>query len=380
MLPLKGRHLFTMRFLWHADQQKMPYKFIIADADPHCVVKDAIDKKVFSNLDITYHIFPPDNTFGDFYNKLASAAEFIKTPYVMQVDNDDFLIPSGLENCMSWLEKHEDYVACSGLIMSMGFEKLPQAVVGSPFKFAAQYNVACDIDSELPLRRTMDAGVGKIGFYYTVLRSEAYLHISKTIRRISPTYLLFYEILFELGLLSLGKVKIDSGFCSYIRQTNTSMSSHYVSLDHFLESDIGSDSQKIKNYLIDQCGVQNDEDGKTEINNFIKNWLINVKLKYFFEKINKVDTVSVVKSFSPVFVIKLFRLIYRAKYNLTYKWSNFGRIEDATENYNIIFEKEICEICNSLASKELFDFLTDSFESSPEIIEELSVQKPDIQS
>jgi hypothetical protein len=31
VMPLKGRHLFTFRFLWHANRMRLPYRFLIAD-------------------------------------------------------------------------------------------------------------------------------------------------------------------------------------------------------------------------------------------------------------------------------------------------------------------------------------------------------------
>lgn len=369
LLPLKGRDLFTMRFLWHANEQKHPYKFVIADAEPNTSVKQAIENNTFSNLDIVYRVYPPDNTFQNFYAKMASAADFVKTPYVIQVDNDDFIIPSGLEYCMDWLDMHEDYVACSGLILSMGFENMSPSVIGNTFDFKSQSNKVCDINASLPLRRVIDGRVGETGYYYSVIRTNTFTKVVKAIESLSLTYLLFHEIFFELSLLSFGKVKINGSFCSYIRQLNTSMSGHYKSLEHLLESDLGSDIRKIKNYLVEHCGIQDDEKGQKEIDEFIRNWLINIKLRpllYAFDLNMKVNRV---KSFSPTFVIKLFRLAYWATRKfVSRKTTNLRIIENGAPGYQVIFDKEIDDIRFTLSSITFREFLEKSFAHFPEAI------------
>jgi glycosyltransferase domain-containing protein len=368
LLPLKGRNLFTMRFLWHANEQKVPYRIVIADAEPHPSVQKAIDNNTFSNLNIVYKVYPPDNTLQDFYAKMASAAELVKTPYVMQVDNDDFLIPSGLELCMDWLNVNKDYVACNGLVKPMGFANTLDTVIGEGFNFAGKHYEVHDINYAEPLKRIVNGKIGETSYYYSVVRSDSFLHVSKTIAVISPTYLLFYEILFELSLLSLGKVKINDSFCTYIRQVRTSMSGHYKSLEHLLESDLGTDSRKIKNYLVERCGIQDDEKGQKEIDAFIRNWLVNIKLKSFLSSSETSRKIGLIKSFSPAFMVKIFKLTYRAIAKVTAsKASDLDRIDSASPEYKVIFQKEIDEIRDTLRSKELREFLVNTFNSSQEI-------------
>ena len=372
LLPLKGRNLFTMRFLWHANEQKVPYRIVIADAEPHPSVQKAIDNNTFSNLNIVYKVYPPDNTLQDFYAKMASAAELVKTPYVMQVDNDDFLVPSGLEYCIDCLDKNEDYVACSGLIRSMGFDDMTPSVIGSNFDFKSQNNKVCDINESLPLRRVIDGQVGKTGYYYSVIRTDAFAKIVKAIESLSLTYLLFHEFFFELSLLSFGKIKIDGSFCSYIRQTNTSMSGHYKSLEHLLESDLGSDSRKIKKYLIDECGIKDDEQGKKELDAFVKDWLVNIKLRNLLNASDYNQKVGRVKSASPEFVVKLFRVAYKTVNKISsLKVVKLNLLENSAPGYQATFDKEIDEIKNMLAGNELREFLERSFADSPDLLNEL---------
>jgi hypothetical protein len=249
----------------------------------------------------------------------------------------------------------------------MGFADTSDTVIGDLFNFAGKHYEVYDINQAEPLRRVVDGKIGETSYYYSVIRSDSFLHISQTIADISPTYLLFFEILFELSLLSLGKVKINDSFCTYIRQVRSSSTGYYHLIDHFLESDIGSDSKKIKNYLIDQCHVKNNIEGEKQIDALIKNWLINDKLKNFLSASETSRKIGIVKSLSPAFIIKLFRSGYRAFVKTAKKNSNFDRIPNADAGYKETFQKEIDLLRDTLRSKELREFLVNTFPSSPDI-------------
>src|SRR6185437_8652049 len=105
LLTLKGRDLYTLRWLWHANRVHLPFRIVIADGEVNPAVARLIeDSAVFSNLQIEYRRYN-DLTFRDFYLKLQDAISGIKSPYVMMSDNDDFLFPSGIGESLEWLER-----------------------------------------------------------------------------------------------------------------------------------------------------------------------------------------------------------------------------------------------------------------------------------
>ena len=118
VLPLKGRHLFTLRFLWHANRAKLPYRFLIADGQVHQVLAELLEKSVeyFPNLDIQYVRYPDDQDFSRYFAKMADALSRVTTPYAMQVDNDDFLAFGGIERAIEFLDSNPDYVCCGGRV------------------------------------------------------------------------------------------------------------------------------------------------------------------------------------------------------------------------------------------------------------------------
>ena len=99
VLPLKGRHLFTLRFLWHANEARLPYRFLVADGQAHAELARLLEnsRKVFPALDVEYIRYPEDIDFQHYYAKMADALQRVRTPYVKVADNDDFLAHAGLE-------------------------------------------------------------------------------------------------------------------------------------------------------------------------------------------------------------------------------------------------------------------------------------------
>src|SRR5262249_44916375 len=144
VLPLKGRPLHTLRFLWHANQIRLPYPILIADG----MVKEGVsrlieDHSTFPNLAIEYHRYPDDVSFGHFYRKLADIMRKVRTPYVKMVDNDDFIGVAALDKCVEFLEGHPDYVCCGGGIAGFALDEMSGTdiplVVGRINRFNYRY-------------------------------------------------------------------------------------------------------------------------------------------------------------------------------------------------------------------------------------------------
>ena len=116
VLPLKGRPLFTLRFLWHANRARMPFRFLIADGEVRPPLGEILEnsRELFPHLDIEYVRYPDDANWGRYFEKMRDALRRVRTPYVMLADNDDFLAPAGIERCMEFLDSRPDYACCAG--------------------------------------------------------------------------------------------------------------------------------------------------------------------------------------------------------------------------------------------------------------------------
>ncbi len=227
VLPLKGRHLFTLRFLWHANIARLPYRFLIADGQVHPVIARLLEnsRRVFPELDIEYVRYPDDADFSRFFAKMADALARVRTPYAMLADNDDFLGLAGIERSLDFLETHRDYVASAGRIAGFavysGLNNPSGGLVGRLNRLC-MYFAAEDFDSSSVAER-LRQGALRLWIYYAVCRTEALAAICREISEIDFTDLLLHELFHIMRALSFGKIHADRTTVSYFRQYGTSM-------------------------------------------------------------------------------------------------------------------------------------------------------------
>jgi glycosyltransferase domain-containing protein len=237
VLPLKGRHLFTLRFLWHANRARLPYRFLIADGEVHPELAKLLEdsRKTFSDLDLEYIRYPDDVDFRRYYAKMADVFQRVRTPYVKIADNDDFLAPAGLECCVDFLDAHSDYVCCSGGIGGFSL-RVPrrdsnELVIGPLNKLAyccGPHDRAIDLNSPSATERVL-AGLRNTWNFYAVFHTPALALMWKEAREIDSTNTQLHERFMTMRTLTLGKARCDSSFFSYWRQYWTSLQLHWIS-------------------------------------------------------------------------------------------------------------------------------------------------------
>ena len=237
VLPLKGRPLFTLRFLWHANKVRLPYRFLIADGEVHPELARLLQdsRKTFADLDLEYVRYSDDVNFTHYYAKMADAFSRVSTPYVKIADNDDFLAAAGLECCMDFLDAHPDHVCCSGGIggFSLRFRRqdAPAPVTGPLNKLAYRcgpHDRAMHLDSICATDRVL-AGLRNTWNFYAVFRAPVLALIWKELLEINPTNLQLAERFIAMRALTLGKARCESTFFSYWRQYWTSLQLHWTS-------------------------------------------------------------------------------------------------------------------------------------------------------
>jgi glycosyltransferase domain-containing protein len=237
ILPLKGRHPFTLRFLWHANKARLPYRFLIADGEARPKVAELLEnsRRTFPELDLEYIRYPDDIDFQHYYAKMVDALGRVPTPYVKIADNDDFLAPAGLECCVDFLDAHSDYVCCSGGIGGFSLRAprrdSSELVIGPLNKLAYRcgpHDRAIDLNSPSATERVL-AGLGNTWNFYAVFRTSALAVMWKEVLEINPTNLQLAERFLTMRTLTLGNAKSDPSIFSYCRQYWTSMQLHWTS-------------------------------------------------------------------------------------------------------------------------------------------------------
>jgi len=233
LLPLKGRPLHTLRLLWHANREHMPYHFLVADGEVHPVVAKllAAPAATFANLDIEYVRYPDDVSLTRFFRKMADATAHVRTPYVMQADNDDFLVASGIDRCVEFLEANRDYASCGGGVGGFSLHAPasaePTYLVGPMenlhFRFNPYY-LPHDFSALSVAERIRQRFSGSYVLYYNVFRSDVLATISRELAEMDFSDLELHETYFGMRAKSLGKARLDGTVMSYMRQQGTSLS------------------------------------------------------------------------------------------------------------------------------------------------------------
>jgi glycosyltransferase domain-containing protein len=228
VLPLKGRHLFTMRFLWYANEARLPYRFLIADGQVNDAVAHHLEnsRETFPHLDIEYVRYPDDAGYRQFFAKMSNALSRVRTPYAMLADNDDFLGMSGIEEALDFLETNSDYVCARGRPTAFqaysGFGTPDGGVHGSLNSLRMAYESE-DISGPLVSERLRQGGLSLL-IYYSVYRTAALATLWREDSEIDFTDLMLHETYHAMRTLTLGKVHTNKATITYYSQIGTSTS------------------------------------------------------------------------------------------------------------------------------------------------------------
>jgi glycosyltransferase domain-containing protein len=232
VLPLRGRPLFTLRFLWHANAARLPYKFIVADGEVNPALANLLEnsRAIFPHLDIDYIRYPDDTDFGRFFAKLTDALQRVETPYAMVADNDDFLMLTGLERSLDFLDAHADYVCSGGGIGGFAVYSKKYPLLGGlcgPLNRLAYrympYDRSLDLASSSAAERLM-LGLRNSWSYYAVFRAPALATIWREAADMKLSDLQLHEKFSAMRTLTLGKARSDPATIAYLRQYWTTMS------------------------------------------------------------------------------------------------------------------------------------------------------------
>jgi glycosyltransferase domain-containing protein len=270
VMPLRGRPLFTLRFLWHANAARLPYKFILADGEVRPDLSRLLDdaRKLFPNIDIEYVRYPDDTDFAYYFAKMTDAIARVQTPYVMLADNDDFLAHSGIERSLDFLDANPDYVCCGGGIggFSVYACKVPwlSGLCGPLNRLAYRYmpyDRSLDLGSPSAAER-LARGLRNSWSYYAVFRSPALATIWREVTEINLSDLQLHEKYCAMRTLTLGKARSDPATIAYFRQYWTTLRSAFSKdwVHHLVRSRFNTDFTEILTRISREAAIADGAD------------------------------------------------------------------------------------------------------------------------
>ncbi len=227
VLPLKGRYLFTLRTLWHANKLRVRHRFLFADGHVNEDVARHVENSSasFSALDVEYIRYPDDTSLGRYFAKVADILRHVRTPYAMLLDNDDFAGLDAVQWAIDFLDAHPDYVCARGSMTAFAV----YSGVGNPYgglygrvsRVHSQY--VRDYGSAPRAVDRIQQSELDLGIYNAVYRTEALATITREAAEIDFSDLMLHECFFALRAATLGKIRINPTMIGYYRQLGSSI-------------------------------------------------------------------------------------------------------------------------------------------------------------
>ena len=267
LLSLKDRHEETE--YWITNNYFSDFEYIIADGSIENYNYQIFEKLKKKN--INYIRYKPDNKYSDYYTKVYDACLKIKTPYVMQIDNDDIINKFGLEICLKKIDNNSKIKIINGF--TGGFNKLDLKYKITDFK----ENNCEHIVRNKPLERINSYLRNYRIIWYSIFSTDTFQKAWKDCLNISCENVLHTEIVHGMSALANGEFY----FCditTYLRRTNP-LNSIYRNLkkkNHTIEE---TDYNRIAEYFNEKYSI----DKNSILNHFkMKNYTYK-KRKFIFK-------------------------------------------------------------------------------------------------
>lgn len=214
VVPLKGREHYTKRFLEANIYDH--YNYIFADgslSDDH--------EQIFKNIDqknINYIRYEPDVEISNYLNKMNMVFDSVKTPYSITLDNDDFILDTGVQQLFQELDKNKELIGTSGkLLLNKELESSKYSYPKPTGSSAHLSNMYGEEGIRLFLKNYYH-------LWYSLYRTEHHQYIWSSLNTLKLKNIFLIELMNGLLSLTRGPVKFVDVFY-YIRLINSTGSS-----------------------------------------------------------------------------------------------------------------------------------------------------------
>jgi glycosyltransferase domain-containing protein len=241
VLTLKDRPEFTRRWMRFMNEQRCPYRILIADGGADKTIESQLrDSSNYPNLDYEYIRYPYDNDIKDYYAKKKDVCERVETEYLLLADNDDFYLLDKISLCIDFLDCNPEYTGCRGStaefsLLSKNGDILNEAIGES---YRASHYPGKSIDNDNFIERVQSFFNEAFQYdhwfnWYCVYRKAPLVKSMKDLYKYSFSDVILNEILLLLMLLREGKIKVLKQLI-YARQLGSSQTSATINKDHNL--------------------------------------------------------------------------------------------------------------------------------------------------
>ncbi|MEP6742957.1 MAG: TIGR00180 family glycosyltransferase [bacterium] len=215
LLTLWDRVPCTFRWMSYANKVNFPFKVLIADGGSDETAGNfLVDHANFPNVNYEYIRYPFDATPTHYYAKVLDALNRIETPFVVMGDNDDFFVVEALQRSLEFLQSHQDFCSCRGIIAGVritpdaGYGEMSN-VYGSGISFVRQvYPDKSNLEATAT-KRVRNYFSSYRPNWYDVFRTEQTRNSFQVLRDLDTHDLILSQhIPMLLGVIA-GKVQIE---------------------------------------------------------------------------------------------------------------------------------------------------------------------------
>ena len=291
VLCVYGRSEFSERFLKYMDKIGYYFPILVADGDDSPQLKNLIQQH--KELDIKLVTFKQKEKYKDYYSMIVNALSEVTTEYSMLADNDDFVVKTGLNKLLHFLDNNPDYISAGTSLLRFQIDNHATKTYGNNISIFEKYLHYRD---EEPLNRWEDQFQQAIlNFqpnFYNVFRTEGLKHIWSEILSLNFSDLTIMELYKICRAPTIGKQKSFDNFFHYIRQSGTgSSSANYDFSLNLVQSDLPSDVRLLSQELSEK--VYSDNEHRSKLSNQIlenyaeslNNYLPNILLRFRFKRL-----------------------------------------------------------------------------------------------
>ena len=199
VIPTFERPNYLKRKLFHLNLQSCNFKILVVDTSTgRCLNQNKKTIQFYSKkLDIKYLIKNPNHF--NFPKKIYHSLTLVKTKYSILTFDDDYVNISTLENCVSFLENNNQFVAADGIVLNHIFSKKNDFKV----PILGKYDV---FDNKDNYKRCTD-------FFHSKRKRNQLFHVWRTTKlKIlfkpfnSTEWKRYTEVLFNLAAINSGRI------------------------------------------------------------------------------------------------------------------------------------------------------------------------------
>tara|TARA_Y100000816_G_scaffold233544_1_gene178982 strand:- start:2028 stop:2942 length:915 start_codon:yes stop_codon:yes gene_type:complete len=209
ILTLKDRHEETLNWI-----NKNVYKeffYLVLDGSLKNYNQRIFSKFKFKNLN--YIRCKKDLNAKNYYSKLYLGSKKVKTQFVMVIDNDDYINPKAINECINFLKNNKNFSFVGGYLS--GVNKFSNKYFISDYK----ENDCSHLQVNNNKRQIINILHQYKLLWYSVYRTALYKKVSLECKKFSCKNYVHHELLHVLLSLTYGNFKFLENI-TYIRRTN----------------------------------------------------------------------------------------------------------------------------------------------------------------